>query len=173
MKCRLCKTRTQVVPGIGNLRSSIFLIGEAPGADEDKQGMPFVGRCGRHLRNLLVKASIEPDQCYITNTVKCRPPGNATPKPEYIQACRKWLWEELKMVKPKVIVTLGAVPAKLLLKHKGALKPIIGVVQDIDLNVIKPKLISCYHPSYLLRKGGSLDDKHIEYFKVVRELAYE
>ena len=105
--CGLCKGRTQVVPGEGVETASILFIGEGPGFHEDKQGRPFIGPAGKLLDELIGSIGLQRQQVYITNVVKCRPPGNRDPLPEEIDACRPWLDEQINFIRPKVIVTLG------------------------------------------------------------------
>lgn len=115
-ECSRCPLRfesTQPVAGIGSPSCKYFVIGEAPGKDEDKEGIPFVGMAGRRLNKLLALANIDPNDCYITNVVKCRPPANRQPRKSERLACYKWLQAELQICKPKTIITLGATPLSL------------------------------------------------------------
>jgi len=105
--CRLCETRTQAVPGEGPEDARIMFIGEAPGFNEDRTGRPFVGAAGKFLDQLLKLAGLSRDQVYIGNVIKCRPPNNRDPQPDEIEACRKWLDQQIALIKPEVIVTLG------------------------------------------------------------------
>lgn len=105
--CNLCKTRTNTVFGGGNFFSDIFFVGEAPGKDEDIQGLPFVGRAGKFLNSMLESINLSRDDVFITNIVKCRPPENRDPKEEEIKICSPFLFEQIKISKPKIIVTLG------------------------------------------------------------------
>ena len=105
--CELCRTRTNAVPGTGNATADIMLIGEAPGMNEDKTGEPFVGASGKFLTELLSAAGLERSDVFITNVVKCRPPGNRDPLPDEIQACRQYLDRQIEVINPRVIVTLG------------------------------------------------------------------
>lgn len=151
-KCELHKTRTNTVFSRGNPQASICFIGEAPGEDEDLSGLPFVGRSGQLLDKTLVSLGLDPEKdIYVCNIVKCRPPGNRKPKDEESNTCINYLEEQLKLVKPKVIVTLGAtstdglVPANTL-----GITKIHGKVFKYG----KIPLIPIYHPSYVLRAGG-------------------
>ena len=115
-QCTRCELRagcTKPVPGFGNAGSKYFLIGEAPGRDEDREGVPFIGMAGRRLNELLALAGIDINDCYFTNVCKCRPPHNKTPRKAFIKACQPWLMEEIRLVKPKQIITLGATPLSL------------------------------------------------------------
>lgn len=171
-KCELSSTCKQVVVGHGKLSADIVLIGEAPGAEEDLEGLPFVGRSGKLLRKLMRDAGLNPAACYITNTVKCRPPGNATPTSYQVHACKGWLWEELKLVSPKVIITVGRVPTDLLLKNKPkTMKLAMSSVYSCDWENFDSYIMPCYHPSYLLRNGRKLDDMVVDRFKEAYELS--
>ncbi|HET7034572.1 MAG TPA: uracil-DNA glycosylase [Thermomicrobiaceae bacterium] len=105
--CELCRTRTQAVPGAGNPRAEVMFIGEAPGWHEDRQGLPFVGASGQFLNELLEKIGLRRDEVFVTNVVKCRPPGNRDPLPDEIAACGAYLDEQLAAIQPRVVVTLG------------------------------------------------------------------
>lgn len=123
--CRLRSTCTQVVPGSGPKPAKVMILGEAPGADEDLVGRPFIGRSGQLLRDTLESLGINPEDCYITNAVKCRPPGNRTPKTDEIAACNHWLAGEIEAVRPERIICMGAAAGRALfgsgVKHKYAL----------------------------------------------------
>lgn len=106
-RCDLAPSRTQVVPGVGPHKAALMLIGEGPGANEDKQGRPFVGRGGKLLDALLAEAGVDRSEVFVTNVVACRPPGNRTPKPAEVREHAPWLEEQIRLVAPKVIVTLG------------------------------------------------------------------
>ncbi len=106
-RCDLWRTRTQAVPGEGNPRAEVMFIGEAPGYHEDQQGRPFVGAAGQYLNELLQRAGLRREEVYITNVVKCRPPGNRDPLPDELAACAPYLDEQLEVIRPRVIVTLG------------------------------------------------------------------
>lgn len=105
--CELCKSRTHAVPGVGNAHARVMLIGEGPGFNEDKQGLPFVGQAGKLLTDLLAQAGLTREEVFITNVVKCRPPGNRDPLPDEIAACSKYLEQQIEVINPDVIVTLG------------------------------------------------------------------
>jgi len=122
VRCQRCELRmsaTRPVAGFGSVGASYFLIGEAPGSEEDTQGIPFVGASGRRLDRLLALAGIEVNDCYLSNVCRCRPPSNRTPKKKEIKACQEFLWRELKLVKPKTIITLGATPLGLFTQSGG------------------------------------------------------
>lgn len=148
-KCELGKTRNKLVFSDGNTDAKIMLIGEAPGADEDATGTPFVGRAGKLLTKLIEESDLSrANDFYIANTVKCRPPENRVPTDTEKQLCEKYLLEQIKILKPKVIVLCGATSAKSFLGNKIKISQIRGqwykILDNIDATVI-------FHPSYLLR----------------------
>jgi len=161
-KCRLCKTRTHVVFGEGNPETNLMLIGEAPGEQEDLQGRPFVGRAGQLLTKFLNLFGVSREEVYITNVVKCRPPGNRNPEIDEIRTCYPYLEEQIKLIKPEVILCLGAFSARTILNlpEKTPISGIRGTVQNVD-NI---KVIPTYHPAYLLRnrKGEQTFQKDLE-----------
>jgi uracil-DNA glycosylase family 4 len=144
-----------------------MIVGEAPGEDEDSIGEPFVGRSGKLLNKLLTEANISREVIYITNSVRCRPPHNRLPSPEEISACKIWLWREIQLIQPKVIMPLGHVPSTLLLKKSLTMGKMKGNVYELDY--CKAKLMPWYHPSYLLRQGSKLDEDTVKWFRKVKE----
>jgi DNA polymerase len=147
-RCVLHKQgRKQIVFGVGNPRADIMFVGEAPGADEDIQGEPFVGRAGQLLNNMISAMGIRREDVYIANIIKCRPPGNRTPEREECETCSPFLMRQIEVVKPKIIVALGAVAAKTLLGVNDAMINLRGRIYDFK----KTKLAVTYHPAYLLR----------------------
>ena len=154
----LAKSRTQTVFADGNPSSSLMLIGEAPGADEDRQGIPFIGRAGKLLTNILMACGLSRDDVYTTNILKCRPPGNRNPLPDEAQNCRSYLDAQIDYVKPKFIICLGAVAAQNLL---GTMMP-IGQLRG-EWHSYKGARVRCtYHPSYLLRAGNKEKGKELK-----------
>ena len=146
--------RKQIVFGTGNPYAELMFVGEAPGADEDQQGEPFVGRAGQLLNNMIVAMGLKREQVYIANVIKCRPPGNRTPLPEECAICSPFLTRQIEVIAPKVIVTLGAVAAKTLLgvsESMGALRGRWYQFRGIALAVT-------YHPAYLLRNPAAKKD---------------
>src|SRR5439155_12071555 len=117
-RCGLAAGRTQVVFGVGNANAHLMFVGEGPGEQEDRQGIPFVGRAGQLLTRLIEGIGLSRDDVYIANVVKCRPPGNRDPQPDEIESCRPYLEAQLDFVQPKVLVTLGNFSTKLLLRTK-------------------------------------------------------
>lgn len=171
-KCPLHCTRTNVVISDGSVSADIMLIGEAPGADEDKTGIPFVGRAGKLLNEFLIKAGLDRKKdLYIANTVKCRPPENRKPTKEEKIACEDNLKKQIDMVKPKVIILCGATAMESFIKDKKlTISKARG--QVFDLNGIK--LVPIFHPSYLLRQHsmqkGAPRDLMLEDLKMVKAL---
>jgi DNA polymerase len=149
--CPRCKLATlgrkQVVFGVGNPDADLMFVGEAPGGDEDVQGIPFVGRAGQLLTKMILAINLERDQVYIANVIKCRPPGNRNPEPDEIAACQPFLFQQIDAVRPKVIVALGAFAAKTLLRTEDPISRLRGRVYDFR----GAKLIPTFHPSFLLR----------------------
>jgi DNA polymerase len=168
-------SRNQVVTGKGN-PSSFVVIGEAPGADEDLLGEPFVGRCGELLTKMLDDIDISRDTIYVSNTVKCRPTkgrANRPPTKEEIEACKGWIWNELKLIQPKVIVTLGKAPTSLLLKikqYKLKMADVVGIPQYVDY--MESTIIPCYHPSYLMQTGRHKMEASMDALKKAKEIGY-
>ena len=150
--CALAETRTQVVFGVGDPHADLMFVGEGPGAEEDKQGIPFVGRAGQLLTRLVEGIGLTRDDVYIANVVKCRPPGNRDPQPEEIAACRPYLEGQLGFVHPRVIVTLGNFATKLLLETKDGITKLRGREFPYRDDVV---LIPTFHPAAVLRGGGT------------------
>jgi uracil-DNA glycosylase len=147
-RCRLSKQgRKQIVFGVGNPRADLMFIGEAPGADEDQQGEPFVGRAGQLLNNMIKAMGLQREDVYIANIIKCRPPGNRTPERDECETCSPFLMRQIAVIKPKVIVALGAVAAKTLLAINAPMSELRGHWYDFK----GTKLAVTYHPAFLLR----------------------
>jgi DNA polymerase len=146
-RCRLSKARKNIVFGVGNIDADIMFIGEGPGADEDEQGEPFVGRAGQLLNNMITAMGIKREDVYIANVVKCRPPGNRTPERDECDTCGPFLMQQIETVKPKIVVALGAVAAKYLLGINDSMTNLRGRIYDFK----DTKLAVTYHPAYLLR----------------------
>ena len=146
-RCGLHKGRNQLVFGVGNPNADIMFVGEGPGADEDAQGEPFVGRAGQLLNNMIVAMGTTREDVYIANIVKCRPPGNRAPEKDEAETCSPFLMQQIDVVKPKVIVALGATAAKNLLALNDSMLNMRGRWYDFR----GTKLVVTYHPAYLLR----------------------
>lgn len=153
-ECTRCKLhtlgRSQIVFGVGNPNADLMFVGEAPGADEDAQGVPFVGRAGQLLTKMIEAMGLKRDDVYIANVLKCRPPGNRNPEPDEIAQCEPFLFRQLASVQPKVVIALGAFAAKTLLKTDAPISRLRGRVFDYR----GAKLIPTFHPSFLLRSPG-------------------
>jgi len=159
-RCKLHKQgRKQIVFGVGNPRAELMFVGEGPGADEDAQGEPFVGRAGQLLNNMIKAMGIRREDVYIANVVKCRPPGNRTPERDECETCSPFLMRQISVIKPKVMVALGAVAAKNLLAMNASMSELRGRFYDFlptgarssDSSWQGTKLAVTYHPAFLLR----------------------
>jgi uracil-DNA glycosylase family 4 len=139
--------RHKIVFADGDPNARLMFVGEGPGADEDAQGLPFVGRAGQLLNNMINAMGLKREQVYIANVVKCRPPQNRTPEPEEANTCMQFLWQQIDVVRPEVLVALGATAATYLLGRKTSLASLRGRLHDVRGS----KLIVTYHPAYLLR----------------------
>jgi DNA polymerase len=179
-KCSLCPSESgnkQVVTSFGP-KSSIMVVGEAPGQDEDNIGQPFVGRCGKILDKLFLGARIKREQVFITNAVRCRPKDgrkNRPPTDQEIAACCDWLIQETLLVKPKVVITLGKIPTGLFLclKKTFKLQDYVGK-EHFPFGLIPedyPSVVPCYHPSYLMQHGRLKFDEAVECFKIAKGIA--
>jgi uracil-DNA glycosylase len=145
--CSLAKTRKNIVFGDGSTSAKIIFVGEAPGADEDEQGLPFVGRAGQLLTKIINAMGLERKDVYICNILKCRPPGNRNPLPDEIRLCEPYLKEQLKLISPQIICALGSFAAKTLLKTETPITALRGRFHSYE----GIKLMPTYHPAYLLR----------------------
>jgi DNA polymerase len=158
-RCKLHKQgRKQIVFGVGNPRAELMFVGEGPGADEDAQGEPFVGRAGQLLNNMIKAMGLRREEVYIANIVKCRPPGNRTPERDECETCSPFLMRQIATIKPKVIVALGAVAAKNLLAINAPMSELRGCFYDFkpagmrsDASWPGARLAVTYHPAFLLR----------------------
>lgn len=149
--CPLAESRTQVVFGVGDPQADLLFVGEAPGRDEDLQGQPFVGRSGKLLDKLVLEEmGLTRDEFYIANTLKCRPPGNRDPKPEEIASCRPYLEQQIEIIRPRVIITLGNFATKLLLATTEGITKVRGRVYSYGDTALVPT----FHPSAALQGGG-------------------
>ena len=146
-RCALHRRRTHIVFGVGNVNADIMFVGEGPGADEDLQGEPFVGRAGQLLNNMISAMGLRREAVYIANVVKCRPPQNRTPEKEECDTCSPFLFRQIEVVKPRMIIALGAVAAKNLLTINDTMTNLRGRIYDYR----GTKLVVTYHPAYLLR----------------------
>jgi DNA polymerase len=158
--CRLWETRTKTVFGVGDRRADLMIIGEAPGADEDSQGEPFVGRAGQLLTRMLAAIGFSREQVYIANVLKCRPPGNRDPKPDEALACQAYLHRQVALIEPKIILSVGRISAQHLLKTETPVGQLRG--RWFEYGLARIPLRATYHPAYLLRspeqKSKAWDD---------------
>jgi DNA polymerase len=151
----LGKTRKRFVFGSGNPQAEVMFVGEAPGADEDEQGLPFVGKAGQLLTKIIESTQTwKRDEVFICNVLKCRPPGNRTPLPEEVEQCRPYLEEQIRIIKPKLIIALGASAAQALLKTKDSVGKLRSRWHDLDGTPLRVT----YHPAALLRFDGYKKD---------------
>jgi uracil-DNA glycosylase family 4 len=148
--CKLCEARHTIVFGSGNPQADLVVIGEGPGADEDAQGLPFVGRAGQLLTRMLESVKLTRDEVFITNTVLCRPPGNRNPEADELAACAPFLADKLAVIQPKVILTLGSVATQAMLRTKEPIGKLRGRMHAYGDAV----LIPTFHPAFLLRNPG-------------------
>jgi uracil-DNA glycosylase family 4 len=178
-RCPLHKQgRKQIVFGVGNPTTELMFVGEGPGADEDEQGEPFVGRAGQLLNNMIKAMGIKREQVYIANIVKCRPPGNRTPEREECETCSPFLMRQIAVIKPKVIVALGAVAAKTLLAMSSSMAQLRGRFYDFAPAGVRSsdpswqgcKLAVTYHPAFLLRDPRQKGEAWKDLQMVMKEL---
>jgi len=166
--CELCATRTQTVFGVGNRQADLMIIGEAPGADEDRQGEPFVGRAGQLLNLMLAAIGLEREQVFIANILKCRPPGNRDPRSEETLRCEPYLMHQIALVSPRVLLSVGRVSAQKLLKTDDPIGKLRGRWFAFGPNEIP--LTVTYHPAYLLRSPEQKSKAWQDILKVTRRL---
>jgi uracil-DNA glycosylase len=170
--CTRCKLhtlgRSQIVFGVGNPQADLMFVGEAPGADEDIQGIPFVGRAGQLLTKIIEAIDLKREDVYIANVIKCRPPQNRNPEPDEVETCEPFLFQQIDIIKPKVIVALGKFGAQTLLRTLDPISRLRGRVFDYR----GAKLIPTFHPAYLLRNPSSKREVW-EDMKLVRKLLTE
>jgi len=167
--CALSKTRKQTVFGIGDRQAALLIVGEAPGADEDRQGEPFVGRAGQLLNAMLKAIGLDREQVYITNILKCRPPANRDPGPDEMTCCEPYLLRQIALLEPKVILASGRIAAQALLRSSEPIGRLRGRLhQHAETGT---PVVATYHPAYLLRspleKSKSWQD-----FKMLRQLMH-
>jgi uracil-DNA glycosylase family 4 len=171
--CSRCKLHTlgrkQVVFGVGNPNADLMFVGEAPGADEDEQGEPFVGRAGQLLTKIIEAIGLERDDVYIANVIKCRPPGNRNPEPDEVERCQPFLFRQIDAIKPKVIVALGKFAAQALLQTTDPITRLRGRT----FKYRGATLIPTFHPAYLLRNPSSKREVWEDMKKVRAILAEE
>ena len=171
----ICKKCINIVVGKGNLNADILFVGEAPGKNEDEQGLPFVGKAGKNLDELLSKVGLSLNNVYITNILKCRPPENRAPLPEEIMAHTPWLLEQIKTIKPKIVCSLGNYATKFFLSgcdvetmnEQEGITKVHGKARDINIGGVNMRLIPLFHPAAIIynRSLLSLWEKDMELVK--------
>jgi DNA polymerase len=166
-QCGLAETRTQVVFGVGDPEARLMLVGEAPGKNEDLQGEPFVGAAGKLLDSLLEEIDLKRSEVYIANVLKCRPPGNRDPRPDEIDACKGYLREQIRLVAPKVVMTLGNFATKLLLNTEMGITRLRGQAYPWWLDAV---LVPTFHPAAALRSGDRVTSQMRDDFALVRSI---
>jgi uracil-DNA glycosylase family 4 len=168
-RCKLHSTRNKIVFGDGSPQAQLVFVGEGPGADEDAQGLPFVGRAGKLLTQMIEAMGLQRRDVYICNVVKCRPPGNRQPEGDEVESCSPFLFRQLDSLKPKVIVCLGATAFQTLLQSNRSISHFRG--QWLDFRGYK--MLPTYHPAYLLRNPAAKADVWKDLQKVMAELGLE
>ena len=146
-RCKLAPTRSTIVYGSGNPRAQIVFVGEAPGSEEDQQGLPFVGAAGQLLTKIIESIGVKREDVYICNIVKCRPPGNRTPEKDEVESCSPFLFRQLRAVQPRLVCCLGSPAMKTLLGIKEGITRVRGQIFDFA----STKVLVAYHPAYILR----------------------
>jgi len=165
-RCKLCEQRNKIVFGAGHPKAELVFVGEGPGHDEDMQGLPFVGRAGKLLTQMIEAMGLRRDDVYIANVVKCRPPQNRAPEPDEIETCSPFLYRQLAVIQPKAVVCLGAIAFQSLTGTKPSMSRIRG--QWLEFRGIP--LLPTYHPAYLLRNPNAKGDVWEDLKKVMAHL---
>jgi len=168
-RCKLHKGRNKIVFGDGSVKAKLVFVGEGPGADEDKQGLPFVGRAGKLLTQMIEAMGLQRSDVYICNVVKCRPPDNRQPEKDEVTACSPFLFRQLDVLQPKVIVCLGSTAAQTLLQTNRGISHFRGEWLDFR----GYKMMATYHPAYLLRNPAAKGEVWKDLQKVMGELGLE
>jgi uracil-DNA glycosylase len=178
-RCKLHTTRQKIVFGVGAPTASLMFIGEAPGADEDRRGEPFVGKAGQLLDKMIEAMGWSRDTVYIANVLKCRPPGNRDPEADEIEACKSFLARQIRTVAPRIIVTLGRPASHLILRTDAPMSTLRGRFQLLDPHSLAPlaredgdgiKVMPTFHPAYLLRSPERKRDTWSDLKQVIAEL---
>lgn len=172
-KCGLAATRTNIVFGSGNANAELMFIGEGPGADEDAQGLPFVGRSGQLLTKMINAMGLSRETVYIANIVKCRPPSNRDPLMEEAQACIGYLRSQIQIINPKIIVCLGSISLNFLLQPEGKVKLGISKLRGQWQDFYGYKVLPTFHPAYLLRNPSKKKEAWSDLQIVMKELGLE
>lgn len=164
-RCKLAPTRTNIVFGSGNPHAELVFVGEAPGFDEDQQGLPFVGRAGQLLTKIIESIGIKRDDVYICNVLKCRPPDNRNPEPDEVASCNLFMRRQLAAIRPKVVCCLGTFAAQTVLQIAAPISKLRGKFFDMD----GMRVIATFHPAYLLRSP----DKKREVWEDMKQIRAE
>jgi uracil-DNA glycosylase len=170
-RCPLSEGRTNVVFGNGNADADLMFVGEAPGRDEDLQGLPFVGRAGKLLDQLLGEVGLQRSDVFVANVLKCRPPGNRDPQPEEIETCRPYLHRQIELIEPKVICTLGNFATKLLTRSQRGITGVHGRPQVHELGGRTVRVFPIYHPAAALRSTNTLEELREDFQRLPELLA--
>jgi DNA polymerase len=169
VKCGLCKSRTQVVFGVGTPKAALMFVGEAPGADEDRLGEPFVGRAGQLLTRALGELGVRREDVYIANILKCRPPDNRKPEPDEISQCFPYLRRQIEIIRPRILCALGGVAAQALLGRPEPITKIRGTFYDFPW-VPGLRVMPTFHPAYLLRSPWEMPKLKEDIRRILKEL---
>lgn len=170
-RCALAETRTTVVFGAGNANADLMFVGEAPGANEDKHGLPFVGQAGKLLDKLLSEIGLERGQVFIANVLKCRPPGNRDPRPQEIEACSDYLHRQVELIEPLVICTLGNFSTKLLRGDPTGISKLHGQPEVLTIGPRAVRLFPIYHPAAALYTPSMVDVLRTDFARLPELLA--
>ena len=165
-RCPLAETRTKAVFGAGNANADLMFVGEAPGAEEDRQGLPFVGRAGQLLSELLGEIGMTREDVFIANVLKSRPPGNRDPLPAEIEACKPYLWRQIELIQPRVLATLGNFATKLLSGNPAGITRVRGTPQVHELGGRTVFLFPLLHPAAALRTPAMKDTLREDFAKL-------
>jgi DNA polymerase len=168
---QLAETRTRVVFGSGNADADLMFVGEAPGRNEDEQGVPFVGAAGKLLEQLLGDVGLSRDDVFIANTLKCRPPGNRDPLPQEISNCQGWLYRQLELIQPKVVCTLGNFATKLLREDMTGIRQLHGQPEVRVIGPLAVRLMPMYHPAAALYTRSLLETLQQDFARIPGLLA--
>jgi DNA polymerase len=170
-RCALWKTRTRVVFGAGNADADLMFVGEAPGAEEDRQGLPFVGRAGGLLNQLLGEIEMAREDVFIANVLKCRPPGNRDPMPDEIESCEPYLAQQVQLIEPRVVCTLGNFATKLLTKSRTGITKVRGTPQVHELGGRTVFVMPLFHPAAALRTPAVAETLRADFQRLPELLA--
>jgi DNA polymerase len=170
-ECPLIASRTKLVFGAGNADADLMFVGEAPGFYEDQQGLPFVGRAGKLLDQLLVEIDLVRSDTFVTNVLKCRPPDNRDPLPEEIEVCKPYLFRQIELIEPKLVCTLGNFSLKLLTRSSAGITRVHGVPQQHELGGRRVRLYPLFHPAAALRGTAVLEQLRADFARLPALLA--